>query len=217
MRYRYRHLIAGVLFVIVPEAAAAQSIEAAFTIGHGQRGSEGALVRTEARLVSGIQVGLRGDRLETAARVAWLDLPSIRSGGTYYYGCRIGPDGRCLPTGSFEIITRGTSPRLFVSGQVLYHFRRGQGWRPFAGLGFGSMRDSEETTCERADCVRLIPGLHAVLGRRIVWHADPFIPVVGIGTRVGEHLAIRAGVQFHRPLDGGLSLFETFASVGYRF
>lgn len=210
-------LIGSVLFAIVPATASSQSLEVGVTVGNGQRGREGALIRAEARLVTGIHVAVLGDRLETAFRVAWLDLPSTRSGGTYYYGCELGSDGRCRPTGSFGVVTRGTSPRLFASGQVLYHFRYGRQWRPFAGVGFGGMRDTEETTCDRPDCIQLIPGLQSVLGRRTVWHSDTFFPVAGIATTVREHLAIRAGIQFHRPFGEGLSLFETFAALGYRF
>ena len=218
MRYGCHSLVAGVFFLLVPAMAPAQSLEAAFTVGNGQRGREGGLIRAEARLVTGIHVGLMsGDRLETAVRATWLDLPSIRSGGTYYYGCQMGPDARCRPTGSFTVVTRGTSPRLFTSVRVLYHFRRERRWRPFAGFGFGGMRDGEESSCDRADCLLLIPGLQSTLGRRTTWHSDLFFPIAGIGTRIGEHLAIRAGVQFHRPFGEGLSLFETFAAVGYRF
>jgi hypothetical protein len=218
MRHECTRLAASVLFLILPATASAQSFEAGVTVGNGQRGSEGALIRTEARLVTGIQAGLLlGDRLETSVRLAWLDLPSTRSRATYYHGCELAPDGGCRPTGSFDVTTRGTSPRLFASSHVLYHFRRGRRWRPFTGVGFGAMRDATEITCDRPDCLQLIPGLQSVLGQRTTWHSDPFFPIAGIATTIGAHLTVRGGVQFHRPFGEGLSLFETFAAVGYRF
>ncbi|HKE82929.1 MAG TPA: hypothetical protein VKB50_04210 [Vicinamibacterales bacterium] len=217
MQLGYTSLIATVFALAVPTTASPQSIEAGVSVGNGQRGSETTLIRAEALLVTGVRVGVLGDRLEAAAQVMWLDLPSMRARATYYYGCEIGPNGMCRPTGSVDVTTLGTSPRLLASGQFLYHFRRGHRWRPFAGVGFGSMRDTEESHCDRADCVQLIPGLQTVLGRRTSWHSDLFSPVAGIGTRVGEHLGIRGGVQYHRPFGEGLSLFETFVAVGYVF
>jgi hypothetical protein len=206
-----------VLFLIVPATTSAQLVEAGVVVGNGQRGSEGAVIISEARLVTGIHVGLLGERLEAAVDVAWLDLPSTRSRGTYYYGCQIGPDARCRPTGSFVVFTRGTSPRLFTSGQLLYHFRHGRQWRPFAGVGFGAMRDTEESVCDRSDCIDLIPGVQTALGRRTEWHSDRLFPIAGIATRVGEHLVFRGGALLHRPFGEELSLFETFAAFGYRF
>jgi hypothetical protein len=119
-----------------PASASAQFIEAGATIGTGARGTESKLARQEARLVTGLHLsGWWADRLETAFRIGWIDLPDISSRGTYYYGCVPDANGRCLPTGRVEVIGRRIGERRLVAGQVLYHFRKGKKLRPHVGGG----------------------------------------------------------------------------------
>lgn len=203
------------LFACATSSLFAQSIEVGGTLGLGARGSEGSLVRSEARLIGGAHVGAWwADRVETAVRVAWLDLPRESGIDTYYTGCQVDLDiGRCRPTGSVRIV-RQASARRFVAGQALYHFQRGRPVRPYAGVGIGLMLDRERLTCEVAGCERLLPGLP--LGTRRSSARD-VTAIGGLSALIAGHIVLRGGVQFHRPAGEDLSLFETLVGVGYRF
>ena len=75
-------LIGSVFFAIVPATASSQSLEAGITVGNGQRG-RGALIRGEARLVTGIHVGvLRKPRVRPARLHSIDSRPPIRGGMT---------------------------------------------------------------------------------------------------------------------------------------
>ena len=207
-----------ILSLVGSPCAWAQQLEIGGTAGVGARGSEAALVRTEAHVITGVRVsGWWLSRVETGLRVAWLALPTPIRGVTYFYGCEIGTGGRCEPTGSLRVLFERTSPRTFLSGHLLYHFRHGQQWRPFAGVAFGGMRDTEFRRCEVAGCQELLPGLQPVLGSRTAWNTDPLSPVAGVSTTVGKRVIVRGGIQLHRPFGEELSLLETFAGIGYRF
>ena len=211
-------LVIVILCLVGSPRAWAQQLEIGGTAGVGARGSESAPVRTEAHVITGVHVsGWWLSRVETGLRVAWLKLPTRIGGATYYYGCEIGTGGRCQPTGSLQVLFERTSPRTFVGGQILYHFRHGKQWRPFAGVAFGGIRDTEFRRCEVAGCQEQLPGLQSALGSRTEWHADPLSPAAGVSTTVGKRVIIRGGVQFHRPFGEELSLLETFVGIGYRF
>lgn len=194
----------------------AQSVEVGATLGIGARGSEDSLFRNEALPVAGVHLSAWwADRVETAFRLAWLDLPDPQWTTIYYYGCdRDVATGRCRPTGNVRVISRRGGPRRFMAGQALYHFRRGRSLRPYAGVGIGVIRDSEMVGCEVAGCEPLLPGL--AFGRRV----SSYLDVTGIGgmsTVIGRHIVVRGGVQWHRIAGEELSLFEIAAGVGYRF
>ena len=209
---------AVLLCLIVAPSARAQQLEFGGTAGIGSRGSESALARAEAHVITGVHVsGWWLSRVETGLRMAWLQLPTRIGSATYYYGCETTPEGRCQPAGSLRVLFERTSPRTFIGGHVLYHFRDGRRWRPFAGVAFGGMRDTERGRCETAGCQELLPGLQSVLGSRTSWYADLLSPVAGVSATVAQRVIIRGGIQLHRPFGEELSLLETFAGVGYRF
>lgn len=214
MRMRPVPSLALLLALSVPRPAAAQAFEVGGSLGVGARGSESELARQEALPVAGVHGSvLLGDRFETMVRVAWLDL-NDPGGTTYYADCRPEFPRSCDPSVAVGVRSRLTAPRTFINGNALYHFRRGKPVRPFAGAGFGVMRDQEQVTCELAGCDAYLPGFRA--STRTLSYAD-LIGVFGASVAVADRVVIRGAVHFHRPAGEELSLFETTAMVGYRF
>jgi hypothetical protein len=217
----WKTLVCGIV-IFTPASVIAQSVEAGGTIGTGARGTESKLARQEARLVTSLHLsGWWADRLETSFRVGWIDLPDISSRSTYYYGCVPDANGRCLPTGSLEVIGRRIGERRLVAGQVLYHFRRGKKLRPHVGLGFGRTHDSEMLSCEPAGCEAILSGLPfgnsgPPLGRRSTTYPDQAW-IAGVSTLFWNRVVLRGGVYIHSFAGEERSLTETSVQVGYRF
>ena len=218
MRNRCKALL-FLCVILLTSRLLAQGIEFGGSFGSGVRGTETSVFGGNTSPIGGVYVSSWwADRIETAFRVAWLDLPDDRGSATYYYGCEARDStGRCLqPSGSFRSISRCASPRRFMGGQGIYHFRRGSKLRPFVGGAIGAVHDSEVVSCEIAGCELLLPGLSPVLGTRTSsrWEVSD---IFGVSTLVSDHFVIRGTVEFHSPFLEELSLFETSIGVGYRF
>jgi hypothetical protein len=221
VRNKWNALVCSIV-VCTPASAWAQSIEAGGTVGTGARGTESKLARQEARLVTSLQLsGWWADRLETGFRIGWIDLPDISSRANYYHGCQSDRNGRCLPTGSVEVVGRRVGERRLVAGQVLYHFRTGKKVRPHVGLGFGKTRDTEMLNCEPSGCEVILSGLPfgtsgPPLGKRSSTYPDQAW-IAGVSTLLWNRVVLRGGVQIHNFAGEERSLTETSVQVGYRF
>ena len=206
-------LIPAALF-LTASLAFGQTVEVGGSLGTGIKGRDGSF-GTPARAMGSLHGSVwLADRLETGVRVAWLDRESRRWAATYYYGCSgVFVGGHCLPTGSFRVISDGTSPRTFVDLQVLYHFRSGKPVRPFTGVALGQWYEQESVRCEAPGCEFLQPGLR--LGERTVRQSD-LTPTFGASAVFRKRFLVRGGVAYHNPFGEDWSAFETFVGIGYR-
>lgn len=206
---RIAAILIAFCLLVVPSTTSAQHLELGATIGSGTTSRQPQTVRA-------LQASLWwADRIETAFRVAWLPLPPAGPTG-YFVGCGPAPSSTCQPE-RVDILFAPVSPRRFVAGELIYHFRRGHRLRPFAGGGYGRMDTSEDVSCA-------IPGCEAVInptpdfrwGRRTSSASDP-IGVVGGSYALTPHLIVRGVLHVHRLGGEELSLTEKSIGIGFRF
>lgn len=204
-------VVVGLL--VLPAAASAQRFEVGASIGAGTAGTENSLAGGNTTIMPGVRASVWwGDRLETGIRLAWWPIPNPHGSAGYSINCGDGGPSTC---DFFYVNFDRVTPRLFVAGEALYHFRRGSRLRPFVGGGYGRMDSSENVTCETPGCeVHLTPGFR--FGRRQSSATD-IIVIGGVSWTLTNHLRLRGAVRMHRPGGEDLSTAETSVGLGVRF
>jgi hypothetical protein len=144
------------------------------------------------------------DSFETAFRLVRVDLPNTISIGTYF-----------LPTGPVRVGHQWIGKRSFMAGYAIYHFRKGHTIRPFAGVGIGVVRETDQLVCEVAGCERMLPSER--FGVRTESHGY-FVSSGGVSALVSDHVVLRGGLHFHNVPGGEERAFiESSVQVGFRF
>jgi hypothetical protein len=158
-----------------------QAIEAGVLLADGCFGSGGSTCREHGTAAGGYGSLWLNASAEVGFRVARI--------GRGDWESRIARDGRFTRALSeagrslTHVDARRTGRRrILANALVAYHFRRGTGLRPFAGLLFGERIDRSRNTCEPAGCEEL---LDLLIGPGEVRGGD-LGPLAGLGGTSGR-------------------------------
>jgi hypothetical protein len=205
-----KRLAALWLFTLLPcsvDVVQAQAVEVGGGISAGCRGSEGGLCGDERFTAAGAYTSLWvADRIELGGRVARGPLPDLRI---------ITPrDGTFRPEAGVITVSEEDRSISYLTGQAIYHFRRGHRVRPMLGLGAGVVRIARTLRCTPADCaayLQLIAGSSDLSN-----HVDAVV-ISGVSIRATERVTVRVGWQAHNFGGEELSSVEWVAAAGWRF
>jgi hypothetical protein len=194
-----KRILLATALALLPSIGQAQVWEVGATVAAGCLGSDGSACGTGTRPMPGAHASVwLGDRLEIAARAARVGLPDYRSSSVF-------PN----PV-SYDVTDRS---RAFLSGLLIYHYRRGQAVRPMLGLGYGAFARAERIRCEPVGCDAVFGPAE---GHQRTWMNDILV-VAGLSGRVRDRWTLRGGVLTHRLFNDENSTIEFFAGAGYRF
>jgi hypothetical protein len=196
--------------LLTPAASSAQQFEIGAGVSAACRGSEGGICGEDRSVpLAGHVSALFDDRFELGLRVMSGGLEDQSFTAVRSEDARFGPDSPDRLTVFFE----DRSIR-YVTGQALYHFRRGRRIRPILGLGLGSLMLPRTNRCEPAGCESTMLRLLAPPER--TRRPDVAI-IVGASVRASERVVIRGGWQTHNLGAEELSSVEWFIAAGWRF
>ena len=180
--------------------AAAQDVEVGASVAAACLGSDGSACGSGTHALAGAHVSWwMDDRVEVMGRLARVARPDRHFRQTFPLELDVSITDRS---------------RDFLSGAVVYHFRRGSRVRPMLGVGSGVFADADRVVCQPVACEQ--SGGLPQSGSHRRWKAD-LIVLAGLSGRVGGRWSWRAGWLTHSFANDHNSTIETFASVGYRF
>ncbi len=210
-----RPILFALLCLTTARPAAAQVFEFGGGAGRGCVGDSSGFCGDEAGPMWSLHAGLwLDDRLELGGRVATLPLPHVTY--TVFRDDRFNrvadPAISRLPT--IDVMLTERSRRL-LSGELIYHFRRGSRVRPMLGLGMGSRTERWSAACVQPGCEQLLPIVATPAGRG-EGRAGLGTIIAGVSGRPGRRILVRGGVRLHNFAGEQTSTTEVFAAVGYQ-
>jgi hypothetical protein len=211
-----RLLLAIAAVMAAPAAAAtAQILEIGAGLGRGCVGDSSGFCGDEAGLMWAATAGIRlDDRIELSVRLARLPLPDL----TYVvrrddrFNVASDPAVRQLPQ---IVVADESRSRQILSGEAVYHFRRGSTVRPMLGLGLGTRIHRDQLSCRPVGCEELMPVLASGVGRTTS-RAGNITIVAGLSGRVHDRVQLRGGVRLHNFAGEEISTTEVFIATAYR-
>jgi hypothetical protein len=210
MTFRLAVLFCALGSLMVASASNAQQLEVGVGVSTLCRGSDGSICSEDRAVPLSAHVsGLFDDRFELGFRVSRGAFDNQSFTISRGEDARFGPDSPDRVT----VFTEDRSIR-YLTGQALYHFRRGRRVRPVLGLGLGSLMLPRSNRCEPAGCEPTMQRLLAPPERTT--RPDVAI-VIGASVHASKRVVFRGGWQAHNLGGEELSSVEWFLAAGWRF